>query len=105
MPDYGCRKIAIVFNHLHRHRRKMTVGKTLVATVLRQRQHEIAAIRREIKHRRPKTMPPNILWALDLTYIGDCRRKRTVLGLLDHGSRACLALRNMRDKSSVAIWP
>ncbi len=52
----------------------MTVGKTFVANVLRQRQHDLVAIRRELKHRRPRTMPPNIVWALDLTYIGERRR-------------------------------
>ncbi len=103
MPLHGCRKISIVFNHLHQHRRNMTVGKTFVATVLRQRQHELAGIRRQLKHRKPKAMPPNIVWALDLTYIGEPRRKRTVLGLLDHGSRACLALSDLRSKTSIAI--
>ncbi len=48
-------------------------------------------------------MPPNIIWALDLAYIGERRRKCTVLGLLDHGSRACLALSDLRRKTSVAI--
>ncbi len=81
----------------------MTVGKTFVATVLRQRQHELAGIRRRLKHRRPRPMPPNVVWALDLTYIGEPRHKRTVLGLLDHGSRACLALSDLRSKASVAI--
>ena len=103
MPTYGCRKVSVVFNQLRQHRRKVTVGKTFVATVLRLRQHEIAAVRREIQHQRPKTMSPNIIWALDLTYLGDRDSKRTVLGILDHGSRACLTLRDMRDKSSVAI--
>ncbi len=103
MPHSGCRKISIVFNHLHQPRRRITVGKTFVANVLRQRQHEIAGIRRRLKHHRPKPMPPNIVWALDLTYVGECRRKRTVLGLLDHGSRACLALSDLRSKTSVVI--
>ncbi len=61
MPLHGCRKISIVFNHLHQHRRNMTVGKTFVATVLRQRQHELAGIRRQLKHRKPKPMPTNIV--------------------------------------------
>ncbi len=103
MPHHGCRKISIVFNHLHRDRRHMSVGKSFVATVLRQRQHELAGIRRELKHKRPRPMPPNIVWALDLTYIGEPRHKRTVLGLIDHGSRACLALSDLRTKASVAI--
>ncbi len=103
MPHHGCRKISIVFNYLHHRRRKMTVGKTFVATVLRKRQHDLAAIRRQLKHKRPRPMPRNIVWALDLTYFGERNHKHTVLGLLDHGSRACLALSNLRTKTSVAI--
>ncbi len=66
MPHNGCRKISIVFNHLHQHRRKMTVGRTFVANVLRQRQHELIAIRRELKHRKPRAMPPNLPGPMNL---------------------------------------
>ena len=103
MPQHGCRKISIAFNYLHQRRRNMTVGKTFVATVLQKRQHDLAAIRRQLKHKRPRPMPRNIVWALDLTYFGERNHKHTVLGLVDHGSRACLALSNLRTKTSVAI--
>ena len=38
MPDHGCRKISVTFNHLHQDRRGMTVGKTYVAMVLQDAQ-------------------------------------------------------------------
>lgn len=101
-PDHGCRKIAQVFNHLHR-RRGETVGKTFVAGVLKGREEEILRLRRELKHRRPRRVPRNLLWALDLTFLPDRREPRAVLGLLDHGSRACLALRELRSRSAITL--
>jgi transposase InsO family protein len=102
LPDHGCRKIAHVFNHQH-HRRGQSVGKTFVASVLRGREEEILRLRREIKHRKPKPMPKNQIWALDLTFLPDPRGPRAILGLLDHGSRACLALRELRSRSAVSL--
>jgi len=102
LPDHGCRKIAQIFNHLHR-RRGESVGKTFVANVLRRRGHEVLRLRRRLKHRRPRRVPRNLLWALDLTTLPDPRNARTVLGLLDHGSRACLALRELRSRSAISL--
>ena len=48
-------------------------------------------------------MPRNIIWGLDLTYVNQTGRPHPILGLLDHGTRACLALRELRTKSSIAI--
>jgi transposase InsO family protein len=102
LPDHGCRKIAQVFNHLHR-RRGETVGKTFVASVLKGKEHEILRLRRRLKHRRPRRVPRNLLWALDLTFLPDPQGPRTILGLLEHGSRACLALRELRSRSAISV--
>lgn len=102
LPDHGCRKIAHTFNHLHR-QRGQTVGKTFVAGVLKDQGEEILRLRRHLKHRRPRRVPRNLLWALDLTFLPDRRGPRAVLGLLDHGSRACLALSELRSRSAIAI--
>jgi transposase InsO family protein len=102
LPDHGCRKIAQVFNQLHQ-RRGETVGKTFVANVLRDREHDVLRLRLRLKHRRPRTVPRNLLWALDLTSLPDSRGPRTVLGLIDHGSRACLALRELRTRSAITL--
>ena len=50
MPDHGCRAIAAAFNHLQT-RRKMTVGKSFVADVVRRHRLDIVRRRRERKHR------------------------------------------------------
>lgn len=102
LPDHGCRKIAQVFNQLHR-RRGETIGKTFVANVLRGREQEILRLRRELKSRRPRTVPRNLIWALDLTRLPDPGRSRIVIGLIDHGSRACLALRELRSRSAITL--
>lgn len=102
LPDHGCRKIAQVFNHLHR-RRGETVGKTFVANVLRRHGHEVLRLRRKLKHRLPRTVARNVLWALDLTSLPDPHGSRTVLGVLDHGSRACLVLRELRSRSAITL--
>ena len=102
LPAHGCRKIATVFNHLH-HRRGQSVGKTFVASALRGRQQEILRLRQHLKHRKPRPVPRNLVWALDLTFLPDPARPRAVLGLLDHGSRACLTLRELRTRTAVAL--
>jgi transposase InsO family protein len=101
MPANGCRKIAITFNRLHGHRRSMTVGKSYVANVLRDSQEEVLRLRSELKHRRPRRLPKNLTWAMDLTTTA--ADAPPVLGILDHGTRACLGLRALRSKASVVI--
>jgi transposase InsO family protein len=102
MPDSGCRKIAVTFNWLHGGR-GMTVGKTFVANLVRKNQQEILRLRHELKHKLPRPMPRNRVWGLDLTSVRDDGESRTVLGLVDHGTRACLALRSLPTKASIAI--
>jgi transposase InsO family protein len=101
MPASGCRKIAITFNHLHQHRRGVSVGKSYVANVLRDSQEEVLRLHTELKHRRPRRLSRNLTWAMDLTTTaaGD----PPILGVLDHGTRACLALRTLRSKASIVI--
>lgn len=104
MPNASVRTVATTFNELWRERRRETVGKTWVATVIGRHELEIARKRSEIKKRRPQAMAPNRVWALDLTYLPDLEHRPTaILGLIDHGSRACLALREMRAKSTIAV--
>jgi putative transposase len=102
-PDMGCRQIALTFNRQFE-RRGETVGKTFVAGVLRASAYEIADLRRRIKHRIPKPLPRNRTWALDLTGNTDSSsRQRMILGVLDHGTRACLALTALTDKRSLRL--
>ncbi|MCP3958734.1 MAG: hypothetical protein GY719_12845, partial [bacterium] len=89
MPDHGCRAIAAVFNHLYS-RRRMTVGKSFVADVVRRHRLDVVRRRREMKHRKPRQLPKNLIWATDLTFVADelADKPRPVLGLIDHGTRA-----------------
>jgi len=101
LPD-GARKIADTFNLLHAHRGE-TVGKTFVAELVKKHHEEIVRLRRELKHRKPRKVPRNLVWALDLTFLPGPEAPRPVFGILDHGSRLCLALTSLRDRSTIGI--
>lgn len=95
--------IAEVFNRQFAER-GISVGKTWVSLLLRRRKLDVLRLRRELKHRVPPPMPKNRTWALDLTGKADLSgRQQMILGLLDHGSRACLRLTALSDKSSLTI--
>ena len=102
-PDLGCRTIAEVFNRRFAER-DVSVGKTYVATLLKKRRTDVLHLRRTLRHRIPHQVQKNRTWALDLAGKADLSgRQRIVLGLLDHGPRACLRLVAMKEKSSLAI--
>lgn len=101
--DAGCRVIAEIFNRQFTER-GVTVGKTYVAGVPRQSKYDIVLLRRTVKHRIPRPLARNRTWALDLTGKTDLTgRQHILLGLLDHGTRACLELASLPDKRSLTI--
>jgi putative transposase len=101
MPGTGCRGLADIFNRLFFSKRRMTVGKTFVSELLRKHRYEIEVARRQIKNRRPRPVPKNQVWAIDLTGKGTLDgRTRLVLGILEHASRAALCLEALQSKSS-----
>jgi transposase InsO family protein len=103
-PTLGCRKIADAFNRQHEIARRESVSKSYVADVLRRHAHEVTWLRRTLKHRVPRDMPSHRVWALDLTAKADLSGKqRLILGLIDHGTRACLRLSALPDKRSLTI--
>lgn len=102
-PTLGCRTLALTFNRRHGPS-GMTVGNTYVAKVLRQGAWEVARLRQQGKHRTPPPLPRNRIWALDLTGGTDLNRtQHMILGVLDHGTRACLTLQVLPDKRAVTI--
>jgi hypothetical protein len=104
MPHSGCRKIADSFNRRFACTHKMTVGKTYVSDTLRQHHYEIALLRRKIKNAKPKSVPHNLIWALDLTGKTTLDgRSHMILGIVEHASRAALALEALHSKSSWAL--
>ena len=105
MPDDGCRTIASVFNRVHERSHAMTVSKTFVADLIRQNQLAILRARREVRRRKPRVMPRNLIWAMDLTYVRPEANGSAVpvFGIVDHGTRACVLLRMLRERGSIAL--
>jgi putative transposase len=102
-PELGCRTISEVFNRQFAHQR-ITVSKSYVATVLRDKRLAILRLRRTLKHRVPRTLDKNRIWALDLTSKADLTgQQRLMLGVLGHGMRAVLLLSELRNKTSLMI--
>ncbi len=101
MPHAGCRAIADICNRRFAASRNVTVGKTFVHQTLQRHDHEIQVLHRRLKHAKPIDVPCNLIWGLDLTGKTDAQgRLHSLLGILDHGSRALLRLHALRDKTS-----
>jgi putative transposase len=98
MPNDGCRVIAAIFNRIHAAKGE-SVSKSYVADLIRKHSFEIERLRREIRNRKPTITPRNRIWALDLTFVD----RRPILGVVDHGTRACLALKELPGKSAIAL--
>ena len=104
MPDAGCRTLAHTFNRLYAVKRLMTVGKTFVSYTIRKHQYEIHVLRRKQKYQRPKPVPPHLIWGVDLTGKTDTTgNQHTLLGIVEHHSRACLTLSAIADKSTITL--
>jgi putative transposase len=101
LPEAGCRTIAHHFNRRWAARRCMTVSKTYVADTCRQHQYLIYEARRKLKHRVPRPLPRNRIWACDLLTKTDRQgQSQMALAIMDHASRACVRLQRLPDKAS-----
>ncbi len=104
MPSNGHRKIAQIFNRLYAEKRNMTVGKTYVGYTIKNNLYEIQVLRKKWKHKRPKPVPHNLVWAMDLTGKTDqTGNQHTLLGIVEHQSRACLKLEALQTKASIVL--
>lgn len=100
MPQAGCRSIADLCNRRFA-ALQVTVGKTYVHQVLQRHDYEIRILRRNLKHAKPKDVPRNLIWGVDLSGKTDTNGKlHALFGILDHGSRALLHLHALHDKTS-----
>jgi putative transposase len=82
----------------------MTVSKTNVADTCRNEQYRILHARRKLKHRVPRPMLRNRIWGCDLLTKTDQQgQPQVALAIVDHGSRACLRLQALSDKSSLTL--
>ncbi len=101
MPQAGCRSIADICNRRFAASRKVTVGKTYVHQILQQHDYEIRILRRNLKHAKPKLVPRNLIWGIDLTGKTDTNKNlHSLLGIIDHGSRVLLHLQALHNKTS-----
>ena len=102
--NLSCYKLAATFNQLYAAEHGITVGKTFVAETVRAHAYEIGQLRERWKRQRPRPMPRNTIWAMDMTGKGDQQgNSHSILGILDHGSRMALALLTLRDRSSLTL--
>ena len=104
----GCRAIAATFNRRFaahdKPSRRASVGHSFVAKLIKTYLYEIARLRQTIKHRIPAPLPRNLIWGIDLTGKGDITgNNHSILGILDHGSRACIRLAALKDKASITL--
>jgi transposase InsO family protein len=105
LPHAGCRAIAHHFNRRWTSKRQMTVSKTYVADMCRRYQYLICEARRKMKHRVPRPMRRNRIWGCDLLTKTDQQgHPHVAIALVDHGSRACVRLQRLVDKSSLTLF-
>jgi len=104
MPEAGCRTIVDICNRRFAATRRVTVGKTYVHQLLQRHRYEIQILRRNLKHCPPKAIPRNRIWGVDLTGKTDTQGNLySLLGIIDHGSRALLHLQALHHKTSSTV--
>jgi len=104
MPQAGCRTIADICNRRFAASRKVTIGKTCVHRILQRHEYEIQSLQKKFKHNKPKAVPRNLIWGLDITGKTDAYGKlHALLGIIDHGSRALLSLQALHDKTTPTL--
>jgi transposase InsO family protein len=101
MPQAGCRTIADLCNRRFAASRKVTVGKTCVHEILHRHAYEVQILRRNLKQAKPKSVPRNLIWGIDLTGKTDAHKSlHSIFGIIDHDSRALLHLQALHEKNS-----
>jgi len=79
------------------------ISKSWVAVFLRDEKYRIETVRKEVQRRKPAITPRNRIWALDLTGVPLGSSSEIALGIIDHGTRACIALQHLESKHSFVI--
>lgn len=91
------RKLADTFNQLYFASTGVSVGRTWVRDLLKKQAYDAPHLQRALKHLIPPPLPRNVIWGVDTTCVGDADRlQHVVLGMIDHGSRLNLALRQLK---------
>lgn len=88
MPQAGCRLIVYAFNRRFARSKQMTASKTFVNETIRKHDYEIQVLSKKIKNRRPKGVPINLVWGIDLTGKTDSQGNLNhILGIVEHTLR------------------
>ncbi len=96
-----CRVIEKTFNRRFAHKKHMTVGRTFVNELIRKHRYQIELEQRRIKTRKPRPLPRDLIWGVDLSGKTDLgQTTHSVLAILEHASRATLWLEALQNKSS-----
>ena len=104
MPDAGCRTIAHTFNRRYLDKKGMSVSKTYVAYTIKKHHYDIKIVKRKLKHKKPRMLKLNKIWAMDLTFLRDSDDiQSTVLGIIEHQSRLSVSLTQLKTKSTINI--
>lgn len=73
--------------------------------MIRDHQYEIQVLAKKLKHQRPKPVPKNLVWGIDLTGKTDSQGQiHSLLGIVEHASRGCLLVQALTDKSSITLF-
>lgn len=67
---------------------------------MKNQQYQIRILRRGIKNKPVRAIPVNQTWGIDLTTVTLSKQQKLVLGIVDHGSRLSIALRELKSKHS-----
>lgn len=103
MSQAGCRTVANTFNRMFLCE-DMSVGKSFVHGVFQKYDYQIQVLRKRIKNARPRAISKNLVWGIDLTGKMDNQGNvHTILGIVEHKSRASLFLQVLKDKSSIRL--
>jgi len=100
-PLLSSRKLADAFNRQFGDRD--TVSHGTVCKYLRIHQADVLLKRQQLKRRKPIIGPPNNTWGVDLTGKQVDGKRRCILGVIDHGTRACMSLAVLPDKRAISI--
>jgi transposase InsO family protein len=98
----GCLKVAQMFNRRHAGD-GMSVGKSFVAKTIKTQAYRLLRMEREIHNSKPRKMPKNTIWGIDLTEVRLDGQGMPVFGIIDHGTRACLTVQRIVDLSTIGI--
>jgi transposase InsO family protein len=99
----SCREIEAVLKRRYAEEH-MRVGKSLAAMYIKAHTSEIDERRRAMRRRRPPDVAVGHTWALDLTFLlSGGGLTFTMLGILDHGSRRLLCLKELPRKCTLTL--